>query len=211
VITRREYQFISIASCVGMAYALLITGITRIFSSQAVGAVGIGLTAFATAACSKYQKSLFEDPADDAMQHPSSLWITVMLMFAFNGTQVFLGMLYEILLAKFPALPSISGKNLAFNIAFVTVSYILTSSLIVGVIPWISLGLVAWGAFFSYVCNLFIGLLPFIIRHNWRLIWKAFRPLQAVCFLYVMAACVPFLVASLRVREGTPARRVSAS
>src|SRR5207247_8624726 len=97
--------FLSAACEIGAAYSLIITGLSFLLGKEAAGVAAVALTALATAIFKQFETLRFKTIAEHEERTVSiprlNIPYLLLLVFAFNGIQVLVGMLSGVIAGSF--------------------------------------------------------------------------------------------------------------
>jgi hypothetical protein len=100
-----DRKFVYAACAIGAAYALIIAGLGSLLGAQAAGVAGVALTALATAIFKQFETLRFKTIAEQEERTVSiprlNIPYLLLLVCAFQGIQLFLGLLLGIIIDSF--------------------------------------------------------------------------------------------------------------
>jgi hypothetical protein len=100
-----DKKFVYAACAIGAAYALIIAGLGSLLGAQAAGVAGVALTALATAIFKQFETLRFKTIAEQEERTVSiprlNIPYLLLLVCAFQGIQLFLGLLFGIIINSF--------------------------------------------------------------------------------------------------------------
>jgi|SRR5262245_1169589 len=100
-----DKKFVYAACAIGAAYALIISGLGFLLGKEAAGVAGVALTALASAIFKQFETLRFKTIAEQQERTVSiprlNLPYLLLLVFAFHGIQVLLGLLLGVIISLF--------------------------------------------------------------------------------------------------------------
>ena len=179
-----DKKFVYAACAIGAAYALIITGLGFLLGKEAAGVAAVALTALATAIFKQFETLRFKTIAEHEERTVSiprlNIPYLLLLVFAFNGIQALLGMLFGVIIASsgwFKVTPSttveswgefMSDYRILVPIVGVTaVSYLIGGYLCGRTAPRVSFSYALIGSILSLVVGMILQLMS-AIAADWR-------------------------------------------
>jgi len=207
-----DKKFVYAACAIGAAYALIITGLSFLLGKEAAGVAAVALTALATAIFKQFETLRFKTIAEHEERTVSiprlNIPYLLLLVFAFNGIQALLGMLFGVIIASsgwFKVTPSttveswgefMSDYRILVPIVGVTaISYLIGGYLCGRTAPRVSFSYALIGSILSLV----VAMILQVIAVGWRAALSA-KPVYTVPIFWGVYAACAFLGARIGFR-----------
>lgn len=122
-----DRKFVVAATAIGVVYSLIVVGVSKLIGKEAAGVAGVALAALATGIFQKFEGLRFKTPPSRTIEIPTlNVWIFILLVFAFSGSEVLFSVIVAIFAYVFGQSPG-SGANLGDFLSALLNPYILMS------------------------------------------------------------------------------------
>ncbi len=197
-----DKKFVYAACAIGAAYALIITGLSFLLGKEAAGVAAVALTALATAIFKQFETLRFKTIAEHEERTVSiprlNIPYLLLLVFAFNGIQVLVGMLSGVIAGSFGWFKDVASFNYRFLVLIggvAAVSCFAGGYLCGRTAPRVSFSYASIGSILSLV----VGMILQVIAVGWRAALSA-KPVYTVPIFWGVYAACAFLGARIGFR-----------
>ena len=123
-----DRRFVIAAIIIGLAYALMISGIGLLLGKETAGVAGVALTALATAVFTKFEDLRFKKSATATIEIPNlGIWPLLLLALSFVGGEYIVGLLIGVGFGSLGIIPNPLTDSVEFSEFLLSPSFFTTA------------------------------------------------------------------------------------